>query len=512
MSSQTETAETTTRGRDVRDFVQLLRRYWVGELAIVMLTIGLVAALTAVQPRVYESTASGLTQAATGESLSMAFAGESLAKSRAESYVRVANSDAVADRARKILGTDRSIGDLLGHIQASLPADTAVIEITARASTPDGAAKLANAWIAALTEQVRALEAPEGAIAEPAISFVALASARPPYFPSSPNVQTALVLAILAGIALAVVYGLLRQHFDRRIRSVEQIERLLGAPVIGTIPASPALEDRRRVTDSDSADDAVELFTISESLRELRTNLSYIDVDEPPKVIVVTSSIPGEGKSTLTANLADAIASANSNVVVIDCDLRRPMQSTLFSLRSGVGLTDVLSGRVDLNDALQAPSDSPHLRVLGAGRVPPNPSELLGSRTMRELVSALADVAIVILDAPPLLSVTDAAIMGTIADGVVITVGAKQVTGEQLEKAYRSVVRVNGKVLGVVLNKIPPRGIDSHDYGYYRSNYYTSNADESGEAQPVASIEAGGDNAVDGQSNEQRSRRASRSR
>src|SRR6202007_1027775 len=109
--------------------------------------------------------------------------------------VRVATSDAVAERARTILGTDRSISDLLGHIQASLPADTAVIEITARASTPDDAAKLANAWIAALTEQVRALEAPEGAIAEPAISFVALASARPPYFPSSPNVQTALVLA-----------------------------------------------------------------------------------------------------------------------------------------------------------------------------------------------------------------------------------------------------------------------------------------------------------------------------
>lgn len=510
MSSQTETTETRTRGRDIRDFVQMLRRYWVGELVIVMLTVGLVAAFTAVQPRVYESSASGLTQAATGESLSMAFAGESLAKSRAESYLRVASSDAVAERARRILGTDRSVGDLLGHIRVSLPADTAVIEITASASTPKGAAELANAWVAALTEQVRALESPEGSIADPAISFVALASARPPYFPSSPNVQTALVLALLAGIALAIVYGLLRQHFDRRVRSVDQIERLLGAPVIGTIPISPSLEGRKRVSESEAGDDAVELFTISEALRELRTNLSYIDVDQPPKVIVVTSSIPGEGKSTLTANLADAIASANSNVVVIDCDLRRPMQSTLFSLRGGVGLTDVLSRRVDLNDALQAPSDNPHLRVLGAGRVPPNPSELLGSRTMRELVKALAEVATVILDAPPLLSVTDAAIMGTIADGVVITVGAKQVTNEQLEKAYRSVVRVNGKVLGAVLNKIPPKGMDSHDYGYYRSNYYTSNTDESDEAPAVAAIEAG--DSADGQATAQRPRRAGRGR
>ena len=474
MTSSTDATENQSKGRDLRDFVRMIRRYWLGEAIIVLATIGLVAGFTALQPRVYQSTATGLTQAATGESLSMAFAGESLAKSRAESYVRVAASDAVAKRAQEILGTDRSVSDLLGHISASLPADTAIIEITASANTPDGAAKLANAWITALSDQVRALESPEGSVGDPALAFVPLANARAPYFPSSPNIQTALVLAVLAGCALALVYSLLRQHFDRRIRSVEQIERLLDAPVIGTVPASPALSDRRRVIEHTSGADSVQIFAISESLRELRTNLSYIDVDNPPKVIVVTSSIPGEGKSTLTANLADAIVSGNTNVVIIDCDLRRPMQSTLYDLRGGVGLTDVLSGRVALSDALQAPTASTHLRVLGAGRVPPNPSELLGSRTMRELVDALSGVATVILDAPPLLSVTDAAILGTIADGVVITVGAKQVTAEQLQKAYRSVTRVNGKVLGAVLNKIPPNGIDSHDYGYYRNDYYTS--------------------------------------
>lgn len=475
MTSPTDTTENQSKGRDLRDFVRMIRRYWLGEAIIVLATIGLVAGFTALQPRVYQSTSTGLTQAAAGESLSMTFAGESLAKSRAETYVRVATSDAVAKRAQEILGTDRSVSDLLGKITATLPADTAIIEITASASSPEGAAKLANAWTTALSDQVKALESPEGSVGDPSIAFVPLANARPPYFPSSPNIQTALVLALLAGFALALVYALLRQHFDRRIRSVDQIERLLEAPVIGTVPASPALSDRKRVVEHDGTADSTQLFAISESLRELRTNLSYIDVDNPPKVIVVTSSIPGEGKSTLTANLADAIASGNANVVIIDCDLRRPMQSTLYNLRGGVGLTDVLSGRVALGDALQAPTASSHLRVLGAGRVPPNPSELLGSRTMRELIAALSGVATVILDAPPLLSVTDAAILGTIADGVVITVGAKQVTAEQLQKAYRSVTRVNGKVLGAVLNKIPPNGVDSHDYGYYRNDYYTAN-------------------------------------
>lgn len=474
MTSPTDTAEARSGGRDLRALVQMIRRYWVGQAAIVLLTIAAVALLTALQPRVYQATATSLVQAATGESVSMAFAGDSLAKSRAESYVRVATSDAVAERVKQALGTDQSTGSLLGSIKALLPVDTAIIEITASARTPEQAAKLANTWITALAEQVKSLETANDSITEPVVTLVPLAQARPPYFPSSPNVQTALVLAVVAGLALAFAYALLRSHFDRRVRTAEQIERLIDAPVIGTIPASPGLEDRRRIVEN-TAGSAAELFTISEALRELRTNLSYIDVDRPPRVIVITSSIPGEGKSTLTANLADAIASTNANVVVIDCDLRRPMQSELFSLRGGVGLTDVLSGRVALNDALQAPSANPHLRVLASGRVPPNPSELLGSRTMRDLVAALSEVATVLLDAPPLLSVTDAAIIGTIADGVLITVGAKQVTQEQLEKSHRAVTRVNGKVLGAVLNKIPPKGVDSHDYGYYRTDYYTSN-------------------------------------
>lgn len=479
MSTSTEEPAGQSKARDLRDFIDMIRRYWMGEMLVLLVTIGLVALLTAFQPRVYTSTATGLTQAASGDSLSMALAGESLAKSRAESYVRVATSDAVAKRAIEILGTKRSISDLLGHVQASLPADTAVIEIRASASTPDDAAKLANAWTQALADQVKELESPEGLIGDPALTFVPLASARAPYFPTSPNLQLSLVLAALAGLVLAFVYGLLRSHFDRKVRTVAQIERLLAAPVIGTIPASEMLTDRKRIAEHSEGADTRQVFAIAESLRELRTNLSYVNVDKPPRIIVVTSSIPGEGKSTLAANLADAIASASTNVVIIDCDLRRPTQKELYNLRGGVGLTDVLSGRVSLNDAMQAPTDNEHLRVLASGRIPPNPSELLSSKTMKELVEALAGVATVILDAPPVLSVTDAAVLGTIADGVLLTVGAKQVTSEQLEKAYRSIVQVRAKVLGAVLNKVPSNGIDAVDYGYYRNDYYYYGATDS---------------------------------
>ena len=480
MSTQNDAAETRSRSRELRDFISMLRRYWLGEVLILLATTALVAVFTALQPRVYTSSASGLTQAATGESLSMALAGDSLAKSRAETYVRVATSDAVAKRAAEMLGNKRSVGDLLGHVSASLPADTAVIEISARADTPEGAAKLANTWIQALADQVTAIETPQDAINDAAISFVPLAAARAPYLPSSPNLQFALVMAILAGLALSFVYGLTRSHFDRKVRTVAQIEALIDAPVIGTIPASDLFGDRERIIDQ-SDDDTHQLFAISESLRELRTNLSYIDVDRPPRVIVITSSLPGEGKSTLASNLADAIAASNSNVVIIDCDLRRPTQSGIYDLRAGAGLTDVLSGRLSINDALQAPTSDPHLRVLPSGRIPPNPSELLGSRTMKELVDALSEVATVILDAPPVLSVTDAAVLGTIADGVVLTVAAKQITSEQLEKSHRAILRVRGRVLGAVLNKVPSNGIDAYDYGYYRSDYYYAAGDKTEE-------------------------------
>lgn len=481
MSTQTDATEGRSRARELRDFISMLRRYWVGEVLILLTTIAVVAVFTALQPRVYTSTASGLTKAAAGESLSMALAGDSLAKSRAETYVSIATSDAVAKRAAELLGNNRSVGDLLGHISASLPADTAVIQISASADTPAGSAKLANTWVRALADQVKEIETPQDSINETPISFVPLAGAREPYLPSSPNLQVALVLALLAGLSLAFVYGLLRSHFDRKVRTVAQIEALIDAPVIGTIPASDLFGDRKRIVDQ-SDDNTHQVFAISESLRELRTNLSYVNVDRPPRVIVITSSIPGEGKSTLTSNLADAIAASNSNVVVIDCDLRRPTQSGIYDLRGGAGLTDVLSGRISINDAMQAPTSDPHLRVLSSGRIPPNPSELLGSRTMKELVDALSEVATVILDAPPVLSVTDAAVLSTIADGVVLTVAAKQITSEQLEKSYRSIVRVRGRVLGAVLNKVPSNGIDAYDYGYYRSDYSYAASDKSDES------------------------------
>ena len=191
---------------------------------------------------------------------------------------------------------------------------------------------------------------------------------------------------------------------------------------------------------------------------------------------MVTSSVPAEGKSTVTANLAVTMAAAGENVVVVDGDLRRPTLVDVFNLIPGVGVTDVLSGHAELEDVLQEWSAMPNLRVLGSGRIPPNPSELLGSLAMKTLLRTLAQDAIVLVDAPPLLPVTDAAVLTRIADGAIVVIRSGKTTDEELGKSLGNLGRVNGNVLGTILNRVPTTGA-----GSYR--YYT--AYQSHEPEPV---------------------------
>ena len=209
----------------------------------------------------------------------------------------------------------------------------------------------------------------------------------------------------------------------------------------------------------------------SEAFRKLRTNLMYMNVDNPPRVVVVTSPMPGDGKSTVAANLAAAIDSSGENVVLIDGDLRRPTVATWFGLVEGVGLTDVLAGRIPVEDALQTPLEHPNLRVLGAGAIPPNPSELLGSQVMRQLLQKLSADALVLIDAPPLLPVTDAAVLTANADGALVVVSSGKTLDTQLGSALDHLSDVEATALGVVLNRVSPRDAGNGYYDQY-SGYY----------------------------------------
>ncbi|UJP08901.1 polysaccharide biosynthesis tyrosine autokinase [Microbacterium sp. KUDC0406] len=296
-------------------------------------------------------------------------------------------------------------------------------------------------------------------------------SARLPTSPSSPNTRLNTLIGALIGFALGIGYAFIRNTLDRRVRHPRDVERETGIAVIGTLPLEKTLDGERRVIDFSSDGGVGISHHTVESMRELRTNLQFIDVDNPPRVIVVTSSTPGDGKSTVAVNLASSLAAAGQRAILIDCDLRRPVVADIFGLSADAGLTDILAGRAELQDVAVRPHAESPLAVVPAGRIPPNPSELLGSQRMREFVRSLSESAIVILDSPPVLPVTDAAVLATAADGVVIVASSGRTTFDMLQRAIDNITRTKGRVLGIVLNRVPRKGADA---AYYGREYYSA--------------------------------------
>lgn len=209
----------------------------------------------------------------------------------------------------------------------------------------------------------------------------------------------------------------------------------------------------------------------AEAYVTIRTNLRYVDVDHPPRTVVVTSSVPGEGKTTTACNLAIAVAQAGSRVLLIEGDLRRPKVAEYLGVDGSIGLTDVLIGQIQFDDAVIHWRRGLECDFLASGAIPPNPSELLGSHQMAELLQELAGrYDSVIIDAPPLLPVSDAAILAAVTDGALLVVRHGETRHEQVQHATQALRQVDARILGTILNFAPSRrgreeGYDS-GYGY----------------------------------------------
>jgi capsular exopolysaccharide synthesis family protein len=290
------------------------------------------------------------------------------------------------------------------------------------------------------------------------------------------------------GLGFGIAFALIRTVSDRRIRIADDIEARTGVSVVGTIPVAEGLtRDSRIIAPADPTAKG-NRFAVSESFRSLRTNLQFMDVDDPPRTIVVTSPLPGDGKSMVAANIAVALAESGRPVVLVDGDLRRSTVAKTFGLPGGAGLTDVLAGRAELIDVMHRTPVSEHLVVLTSGSVPPNPSEVLGSARMRTVLSDLAKHAMVIVDAPPLLPVTDSAILAHQTDGAIIVVGLGKTTYDLVAKAQDALAKASGRVLGIVLNRAPLKGADASPYYDYRKGYNPRTpeaAEPTGPKEPV---------------------------
>ncbi|GAA1059359.1 polysaccharide biosynthesis tyrosine autokinase [Agromyces bracchium] len=449
---------------ELRDYVRILHRNWVLILACTLLGVAAAAAYSLVVTPKYVATTELYVSVRAGDSAATGdlVQGTNFARQAVTSYVDVVDSAIVLDRVVEELGLEATSGELSASVEASSPLNTVLIDIAVTDSDPEQAAEIANSIGSNFADVVvNDLEKPEG----DAASLVKIETIQPavvPEKPSSPNVPLNLALGGLVGLALGIGIAVLRTVLDTRIHSLHDIEQVTDKPLLGGIALDPDATKRPLIVHADPRNPRAESF------RSLRTNLQFVNVEGGgARSFVITSAGPGEGKSTTAANLAISLAETGARVALIDGDLRLPKLADYLGIEGAVGLTDVLIGRAELADVLQKWGRG-QLYVLPAGRIPPNPSELLGSAAMDRLLTTLSErVDYVLIDAPPVLVVTDAAVVSKLAGGAILIAASGSTRKPQLGAAVRTLEAIGSRLLGVVVTMLPTKGPDSYGYGEY---------------------------------------------
>ncbi|PQV65206.1 capsular exopolysaccharide family [Abditibacterium utsteinense] len=286
--------------------------------------------------------------------------------------------------------------------------------------------------------------------------------AETPLVPVAPNrknvVLYALVLGLIAGLGLTVILDTL----DNRIRDEDDAKRAINLPILGSVPLIKVTQENLLLSDDKPS-------ILLEHYRMLRTNISFSGIDSPIKSIVVTSSVPNEGKSTCAANLAAAAALSGEQVILVDCDLRRPTMHKLFGVSNVLGLSNVVMGNATLEEAMQETS-IPGLRILTAGPSTPNLFKLISSSAMRSTLQKLADSeGFVVFDTPPALGLADARVISVVADATLLVVSCNEATRQAIVQTKDLLTQSGTYLIGILLNKVSVLG--NNDYYRYYSSY-----------------------------------------
>ncbi len=449
---------------ELQDYLRALRKSRILILVCTLIGVGIAAAFLVTstpkyvaETEMYVSVRTDNSAAATTDLAQ----GSSFAMQAVDSYASVATSARVLDRVVSELRLPESATSLAKSVSVSSPLNTVLLDISVTNTNPALAARIADS-VGSNTAYVVVNELEKSPTNTPSpVQIESLAGASTPTSPSSPKVPEDLLLGLLLGLLAGLALAILRSVLDTRIHSSTDIEQVTDAPILGGISIDPDMKKRPLIVHADPRNPRAESF------RSLRTNLQFLNVADRPRSYVITSSVAGEGKSTTAANLAISLAETGAKVTLIDGDLRLPKIAEYMGIEGGVGLTDILIGRAELVDVLQK-WGAGQLYVLPSGRIPPNPSELLGSKSMEHLLQILTEECdYVIVDAPPLLPVTDAAVLSKYVGGTLLVTASGRTKKTELAAAVRTLERIGSRLAGIVMNMVPTRGPDSDAYEAY---------------------------------------------
>jgi polysaccharide biosynthesis transport protein len=378
-----------------------------------------------------------------------------------KTYSQLAKSETVGKEALEASGYGIGYPAFQDMLKVTSMSDTQILEISVSDGNPNEAADLANTVSRVFVKKANELmDAGNVKIMEEAL---------PPITPKSPKPLFYTVIVALIGFALSIGLVLLIEYMDNTIRCEDDISKRLNIPVLASIPLVPGRKNKS--TCVKLVDIKGSKSSVSELYRTLRTNIKFISFQKEAKTIVVTSPGPNDGKSLVTSNLAITMASARNKVLLIDCDLRKPMINRYFALSYALGLADILADNIPYKDAISS-SRIENLDIMPCGSKLRNPSEMLDSNRMKELLDNLRkEYDYILLDTPPVVVVTDAALLASKCDSTILILSYGQTSIEGAIKAKELLDNVNARILGAVFNKVKVDRCGWY-YGYYQNYYY----------------------------------------
>lgn len=427
----------------IRDYLRVFKQYWFVIVAVAVAVFGITAFVTYSATPLYRSTAA-IYVSPSGTTPNELSQGTTFLQGQMESYAELVETSTVLEPVIAELGLLETPKALSKSIAAKASGTSVILKVSATWDSAETAAQLANAAAASLSNRITEL-APARPDGSASVEVEVVQSASVPEKPFSPQVGRNLMAGLVAGLLLGYLAALLVAVLDTRLRTPEQIREVAKSPVIAQLP-----------TTGDTALAPGSRGAYAEAFRRLRANLDFIDAGDRPLQLVVTSSVVGEGKSTVAVNIARACAETGQRVLLIDADLRRPTVHTQLGLDSSIGLSTVLAGKAQLDDAVLPIGRGGNFHVLPSGILPPNPTELIESTAMEHLLAETKhSYDIVIIDSPPVLAVVDAVVLARKASGAVLVGRLGKLRRDELKRALENFEHFGSPLLGIVFNGLP---------------------------------------------------------